>query len=271
MRTSFFLYASVMAAAIMCSACDDRYDPSQPVDPNADEKFTVEATLPGAKGEGMKTEFLSTDCLIIRFADASGAIVGKSQILRNDSVEGASASFSASDIEVPDNAATVYAFVDNASSAVNLGEFPSVDDLSTQKGTLADAVAHQVISGSAAIVDGKASVALAYKTAIVKAEVSYPEGVTPTAGTTITLAFNQYDKVVFEFDATSESTRGNITVPATVDETSAYAYIAVWGKLGKGMLVSNIGDTMYGCDIDASAVTAGKTFNLTKSVKVMTY
>lgn len=273
MKTRFFLFASVIAAALMCSACDDGYKPSQAVDPNAKVMtFTVDATLPTATGEGMKTAFLNTDYLRIRFADASGAMVGRSQILRKVSGEGASASFTASDIAVPNNAATVYAFVDNTSSAVTLGGFPSVDDLSAQKGTLADAVAHQVIAGSAAVAGDKASVSLAYKTSIVKAEVTYPAEVTPAAGsTTITLSCDQYNKVVIELDATAESTKGDITVPATVDGSKAYAYIAVWGKLGEGMLASNIGNTKYGCDIDASAVTAGKTYNLSKAVETLVY
>lgn len=273
MKTRFFLFASVIAAALMCSACDDGYKPSQAVDPNAKVMtFTVDATLPTATGEGMKTAFLNTDYLRIRFADASGAMVGRSQILRKASGEGASASFTASDIAVPNNAATVYAFVDNPSSAVTLGGSPNVDDLSAQKGTLADAVAHQVIVGSAAVSGDKASVSLAYKTAIVKAEVSYPADVTPADGnTTITLACEQYNKVVIELDATAESTKGDITVPAIVDGSKAYAYIAVWGGVGEGMLASNIGSTKYGCDINASGVTAGKTFNLSKAVETLVY
>ena len=206
MKNKSYLFASLLAGAMLFASCEDKYQPVEATDPDSQAmSFTVEATLPAVTGEGMRTAFLDDDLLRIRFADANGAKVGRTQLLRRTAGEGKSATFSADGISVPNNAATVYAFLDNSTTnAIAFGAAPTVNDLSAQNGTLADAVAHQVISGSAAISAGKASVALSYKTSIVKAVVTYPAEVTPTEGeTTITLSCVQFDKVYIDLDATA--------------------------------------------------------------------
>lgn len=273
MKNRFFIYASVLAGALACASCSDPYKVVEASDPNAQVKaFTVEAALPTVSGEGMKSAFVDTDFLRVRFADASGAKVGRTQVLRKTSGDGASASF-AGNVAVPNNAATVYAYLDNSSTnVVNYGSTPTVDNLSAQKGTLADAMAHQVICGSAAVSGDKVNVALGYKTSIIKAVVSYPEDVTPVAGeTTVTLSCGQYDKVVIDLDATSASTRGDITVDASIDGSKAVAYIAVWNGLGEGMISSNIGSTKYGKDVDCSSIAPGKTSVMELSVETLVY
>lgn len=260
------------------SACDNGEDVKEFKDDNATVKtLTIEATLPSAQGEGMKTAFTAKDFLRIRFAKADGTSVGRTQILNGEGVEGKTASFS-NKVAVPNDAETVLVYVDNKeTNLVNYGSAPTVVGLNNQKGTLADAVAHQVIMGSApvsALSGGKASVSLAYKTGIVKIVVSYPEGSTPKAGeTTITLGGDaQYNSIVLPLDTPEkESEKGSITVPATVDTDLATgsAYIAVWpvgGEYTNTNLISHIQTTTYGNALEVTDIVAGKTTEITQSV-----
>lgn len=73
----------------MFSACDKGEDVKEFKDENATVKaLTIEATLPSAQGEGMKTAFTAKDFLRIRFAKADGTSVGRTQILRGEAAEG---------------------------------------------------------------------------------------------------------------------------------------------------------------------------------------
>lgn len=260
------------------SACDNGEDVKEFKDDNATVKaLIIEASLPSAQGEGMKTTFTAKDFLRVRFAKADGTSVGRTQILRGEAAEGKTASFSNS-IAVPNDAETILVYVDNKeTNAVNYGSAPTVVGLGSQKGTLADAVAHQVIMGTApvsALSSGKASVSLAYKTGIVKLVVSYPEDTTPKAGeTTITLGSDaQYNNIVLPLEAPEkESEKGAITVPATVDADlgTATAYIAVWpvgGEYTNTNLISHIQTTTYGNALEVTDITAGKTTEIAQGV-----
>lgn len=274
MKTRLFKYASILACVVLAASCEDGVTPKEPVDSDAKVmSFTIDATLQPTSGEGMKTAFGEKDFLRIRFANTNGEKVGRTQILRKVSGTGSSATFSADKIAVPDEANTVYAFLDNSEeNMVNYGSAPTVDNLSAQKGTLEDAAAHQVISGSSSFSAGNASISMEYKTSIVKAVISYPEDVIPVANeTTITLSCEQYDKVYIDLDATAESTKGDITVPATISGDKAVAYIAVWNGLKDGSIFSNIQTTKYGCDVDVKAVEAGKTFTINQAVETLVY
>ncbi len=259
-------------------ACDNGEDVKEFKDDNATVKtLTIEATLPSAQGEGMKTAFTAKDFLRIRFAKADGTSVGRTQILNGEAAEGKTASFS-NKVAVPNDAETVLVYVDNKeTNLVNYGSAPTVVGLDNQKGTLADAVAHQVIMGSAsvsALSGGKTSVSLAYKTGIVKVVVSYPEDTTPKVGeTTITIGGDtQYNSIVLPLDTPEkESERGSITVPATVDTTlaTASAYIAVWpvgGEYTNTNLISHIQTTTYGNALEVTNIVAGKTTEVAQSV-----
>ena len=254
------------------SACDHGEDVNEFKDENATVKaLTIEATLPSVQGEGMKTAFTAKDFLRVRFAKADGTPVGRTQILRGESVEGKTASFSNESVAVPNNAATLFAYVDNNEvNLVNYGSAPTVVGLDKQKGTLEDAVSHQVIVGSVALsgISGdKASVSLAYKTGIVKVVASYPGGTVPKAGeTTITIGGkSQYSHIVLPLDEPGkESESGAITVPATVDTdmATATAYIAVWpvgGEYVNTNLISHIQTTTYGNALEVTDIKAGKT------------
>lgn len=278
MKKILLTFACALSAMAFFSACDNGEDVKEFKDDNATVKtLTIEATLPSAQGEGMKTAFTAKDFLRIRFAKADGTSVGRTQILNGETAEGKTASFS-NKVAVPNDAETVLVYVDNKeTNLVNYGSAPTVVGLNNQKGTLSDAVAHQVIMGSApvsALSGGKASVSLAYKTGIVKVVVSYPEGSTPKAGeTTITIGGDaQYNSIVLPLDTPEkESEKGSITVPATVDTdlATATAYIAVWpvgGEYTNTNLISHIQTTTYGNALEVTNIVAGKTTEIAQAV-----
>ncbi len=264
----------MLACAALTVSCAEGVKLSEPVDENADVmSFTVDATLAAATGEGMKTVIAADDILRIRFVDASGNVIGRTQMLANTTGEGASATFGADAIAVPDGAQKVVAFLDNkTTSTISYGLTPKKADFLVQDGSLKCAQGLQIISGEASL-GGKPSVDLKYATTIVKAEVSYPEGVEPKVGeTTITLAVNEIGTAIIGDEITGE--KEDITVDATVDEANktASAYIAVLVKdLVDGSLCSNIGSTKYGCDVKASEIKAGATTTFNVQTEVLVY
>ena len=279
MKKIVLTFACALSAMALFSACDRGEDVKEFKDENATVKaLTIEATLPSVQGEGMKTAFTAKDFLRIRFAKADGTPVGRTQILNGEAAEGKTASFSNKNIAVPNDAETAILYVDNKeTNLVNYGSAPTVIGLDKQKGTLEDAVSHQVIAGTVAvsgISGGSASVSLAYKTGIVKIVASYPDGTTPKDGeTTITLGGSaQYNHIVLPFDKPgSESANGSITVPATVDTdmATATAYLAVWpvgGEYANTNLISHIQTTTYGNALAVTDIQAGKTTVIEQSV-----
>lgn len=275
MKKIIFAIASFAAIVALAVSCEKGEQPSEPVDAAATvQTLTVQASLKPGSGEGMKTTFAADDILRIRFADGSGKQVGRTQVLPKASGEGASATFSADGIAVPNGASTIYAYLDNKSvSAVNYGSAPTQAKFASQNGTLAGAQANQVIMGTSSLSGNNASVSLEYKTTIIKTVVNYPEGVTPVAGeTTVTLSCGQINKAGIDLGLSSESTRGDITVPAAIDGDKAVSYIAVWADgLGEGSVFSNIQSTKYGCDFDADGIGAGTTCTAELNVETLVY
>lgn len=278
MKKILLTFACALSAMAMFSACDKGEDVKEFKDENATVKaLTIEATLPSAQGEGMKTAFTAKDFLRIRFAKADGTSVGRTQILRGEAAEGKTASFS-NRVAVPNDAETAFVYVDNnETNLVNYGSAPTFVNLGGQKGTLADAMAHQVIVGStpvSGLSGGKGSVSLAYKTGIAKIVVSYPEGTRVKPGeTTVTLGGDaQYNKIELALDSPEKSsTKGAITVPAIVDtvKCTSTAYVAIWpvgGEYTNTNLISHIQTTTYGNALEVTNIVAGKTTEIAQGV-----
>lgn len=270
------LYILAVAAAALSVSCN-KLEISEPVDADATVKtVSVTATLPSVTGEGMKTAFTAEDFLRVRFADASGARVGRTQKLPNASGAGASATFTSSKVSVPNGAATMYVYLDNSSaSAINYASSPTVCSLENQKGTLADAEASQVIMGSAPVSDN-ANINLAYKTGIIKVGATFPEGVTPVAGeTTLRISAQQYNNVVIDLDAAQASKTGDITVTVSnVIDNTAYAYITVWPKASEyedAGVYSVVRNTTYYNPMSKVTSPAGKNSTAKANVDVLVY
>lgn len=273
MKKNIVLFASLIASLFIAGSCQ-KYDVKEAVEENATVgPLSVKATLTAGTGEGMKTVIAADDVLRIRFVDANGKVVGRKQMLTNKTGEGASATFSADAVAVPDGAQKILVFLDNRTTGkINYGSTFTQADFLSQDGTLKSAQGLQIIKGEASV-GTDVSVDLKYATTIVKAAVSYPEGVEPKANeTTITLALGETGSAVIENDY--EPTKANITVNAVVDaaQKTASAYIAVLVKdLKDGTLLSNIGSTKYGCDISAAEIASGKTLVVNKKVEVLVY
>lgn len=273
MKKNIVLFASLIASLFIAGSCQ-KYDVKEAVEENATVcPLSVKATLTAGTGEGMKTVIAADDVLRIRFVDANGKVVGRKQMLTNKTGEGASATFSADAVAVPDGAAKIVVFLDNRTiGKINYGSTVTKADFASQDGTLKGAQGLQIIGGEAAF-SNEASVNLEYVTSIVKANLSYPEGVTPVKDeTTITLAVNEVNGIVLENE--SVATIGEITVPAMVDEAAktASAYIAVLAQdLKVGTLSSDVTSTRYGCDVDGSEIEAGKTYSVSAQTEVLVY
>lgn len=273
MKKNIVLFASLIASLFIAGSCQ-KYDVQESVDENATvSSLSVKATLATATGEGMKTTIAADDVLRVRFVDASGKVVGRTQMLTNKSGEGASATFSADAIAIPNGAQDVIVFLDNRTTGkINYGSTPTKADFLTQDGTLKGAQGLQLIGGMAKV-GNDVNVELTYATTIVKAEVSYPEGVEPKEGeTTISLAVNEIGSAIIGNDVTGD--RENITVNAKVDASkkTSSAYIAVLVKdLKDGTLLSNVGSTRYGCDLKADNIKAGTTLVAKAATEVLVY
>lgn len=273
MKKNIVLFASLLASLFIAGSCQ-KYDVQESVDENATvSSLSVKATLATATGEGMKTTIAADDVLRVRFVDASGKVLGRTQMLTYKTGEGASATFSADAIAIPDGAQKIIAFLDNRTiGKINYGSTPTKAEFLAQDGTLEGAQGLQIVSGEVAV-GSDVNLELKYATTIVKAEVSYPEGVNLKEGeTTITLAVNEIGSATIGNDVTGN--RDNITVNAKVDTTkkTASAYIAVLVMdLQDGTLFSNVGSTKYGCDISAKNITVGKTLVINEKVDVLVY
>ena len=273
MKKNIVLFASLIASLFIAGSCQ-KYDVQESVDENATvSSLSVKATLATATGEGMKTTIAADDVLRVRFVDAGGKVVGRTQMLTNKSGEGASATFSADAIAIPNGAQDVIVFLDNRTTGkINYGSTPTKADFLTQDGTLKGAQGLQLIGGMAKV-GNDVNVELTYATTIVKAEVSYPEGVEPKEGeTTISLAVNEIGSAIIGNDVTGD--RENITVNAKVDASkkTSSAYIAVLVKdLKDGTLLSNVGSTRYGCDLKADNIKAGTTLVAKAATEVLVY
>ena len=168
MKKNIVLFASLIASLFIAGSCQ-KYDVKEAVEENATVgPLSVKATLTAGTGEGMKTVIAADDVLRIRFADAGGKFIGRKQMLTNKTGEGASATFSADAVAVPDGAAKIVVFLDNRTSGkINYGSTVTKADFASQDGTLKGAQSLQIIGGEAAF-SNETSVNLEYATSIVK-------------------------------------------------------------------------------------------------------
>ena len=269
MKKNIFLFASAIATLLFAFSCTN-YEIEETIDSNATvQTLTVNATLSGGSGEGIQSEITKDDVLRVLFYNASGAATGHPQTLLNTSGEGASATFSADNIAVPGDAATIKAYLENRNvSKINYISSPSKADYTEQGGTLKSAQGLQIISGTGSL---GSTINLSYATSIIKVTASYPEGVTPdAANTTISLDINAIGEATIG-DAITGKT-ATLTAPATVNGQTATAYFAVIASgLKDGNVFSNVGTTKYGTEFIVSGLKAAQTLNVTEEVETLVY
>ena len=277
-------YALALVALSAIASCTKEMEESVPENSTL-RPLTVEATIPSVSGEGMKTAFSEKDMLTIRFADADNQFVGAPQYLKVESVSGKTAVFSSKKVAIRDDAASLVIYLDNKeTNKVNYGSVETWCHLGSQKGTLEDAVAHQVILAkvpASSISSDKVSVDLAYKTAIVKIEVSFPADteLSDKDGNVIVPTFtlssaSQFNDIHLDLDEpTAKSLKGNLVVPASkVDHVAktATAYVAVWPQADdfkESSFIARVGTTLYGSDMSGTKFSAGKSAVLKQTVE----
>lgn len=276
MKHKILAFATLLMAAFAFTACDDGEDVKEFTEANVTNKtVTVTASLPSATGFGMITEFSANDMLRIVYLKADGTQTGRTQTLRYASGSGSSATFSAAGIAVPNDAATLLAYWDTPTSTINYGSKPTIDNLGDQDGTEDFIKKHTCLAGTTSVGD-EGTVALAYKTAVLKLVVEFPEDAdTPTlSNTTITLkakdgAKGYYNKVniscgqPLEDGSLTASEYGDIVVkPTSIDAAAktATAYAVVWPKAADNT------------DVDLTAMIDNAAFlgNFTPSATIQT-
>ncbi len=277
MKKTLMICALALSSLAFFAACDSGEDVVEFKDENVTmQSVTVDATFPSVTGTELKSSFTEKDFLRIRFANSEGTPVGRTQVL-SGLATGKTGTFSNSKVAVPNNATNAVIYLDNKeTNLVNYGSSPTAVALGSQDGTLASAQSYQVVEATVPVssLSGNTAVSLAYKTGIVKVTVTFPEGTKVEAGkTTITIGSeSQYTNVTLPFDAPgTDSEKGTLTIPATVDEAagSATAYIAVWpvgGEYKNTSLISHIGQTTYGNNLEVTDIKAGKTTVVNQTV-----
>jgi len=202
----------------------------------------------GSDEAGYKATFNSHDRLLLYFRNASGTQVGQTFTLPIDistlSADGRKAAFTGNDVTVPEGATQIFSYLDNDAEPdyMTYGSTPFVE-LATQGGTLAEATGRQIIAGSLPL-EGlhQESGSLAgnidfhYRTAILKLELSFPEGSVPAAQTPVTL-YNE-DKTFYNrirlywgepFYIANRNTKGPITTHAgAVEGNTLHSWICIW-------------------------------------------
>jgi len=240
------------------------------------QSISVNATLPSA-GSELKSSFDPKDFLRIRFAKADGSMTGRTQVLNINpaNANGASGTFSADNIAVPNDAATAYVYVDNHETCkVNYGSLPTHDNISSMAGNFGEFSKYQVIMGTLGVnsLNG-ASVNLEYKTAVVEINVIYPDNIAAAIGLPVTLSSEgQFNDVYFDTTTpTIDSELGDITskissIGSAGSKVKGTTYVTVWpmdGGLKNADITSKIGAVTYGKDVDLSNVKPGSYTSVT--------
>lgn len=234
------------------------------------------------------------DLLHVYFQKSDGVTqTGSRQAFKIASIDGVSgvASFaSASNVEIPADAANVFAYLDNAYTPITYPSSPSMLPLATQTGELNSTVdgAHsanhlQVAVGHAdltepAVYDGSGNrvvtMTFDYKTSIVKFDVTFPAGFTPTTSTSLTLVSPEdkfYNQVHLSWGNPGvQSVRGPIVfTPSSVSGQVATAYVALWGgdDLSGSVIFAMDGDDFYYALFNpASSLAAGKFYRASRTL-----
>lgn len=199
------------------------------------------------------------------------------------SLDHKSASFKSDCKTIPADATDIFFYLDNNVTPISYNSTPTFCDLRNQSGQLADANLLHVIVGGTEVSsmttdpgtgDKIAHISFAYKTSVLKVELTFPDGVTPTADehTTITLYDEDvYNKVHISWgNPGGSSTKGAITFhPASVSGQVATAYITVWeNSVFDGATITGDVDGVK-CSVvfnAASSISAGKVYRVARTL-----
>ncbi len=198
------------------------------------------------------------------------------------SLDRKTASFTSDCKIIPADATNIFFYLDNNVTPISYNSTPTFCDLHAQSGALADANLLHVIVGSTDIAsmstdsngDKIANITFAYKTSVIKLDITFPDGIVPTAdeNTVLTLTDDDvYNKVHVSWgEPGASSEQGAITFhPASVSGQVATAYITVWeGSTFSDATLTGVVDGAV-CRVTvnaASAIAAGKVYHMARTL-----
>ena len=294
------LFALAVAAALL-SSCDKQEINEQPTVADG-SGLIVKVTVPQTKLDyeetvsGLSLTFKNEkDRLIAYFRNAEGTMIESAVTLNLDpstlSVDKKSATFKAgTGVSIPAEATSIFFYLDNEDNDMYSLTGASINDLKNQDGTLDDVAKHQVIVGSTDVAgmttdgDGNkvADISFSYRTSVLKLQVTFPDGITPTAdeNTTITITDpDVYNSVRIAWgephSTTSFNTKGAISVhPCSVSGQVATAYVTVWGSslFDDATITGNVNGVICSVDFDAAGATvAGKVHKVSRTLSITSF
>lgn len=243
----------------------------------------------GASGLDL-TLLNNKDRLIAYFRNSGGSMLGSAIPMNLDpstlSIDKKGGTFKAeSSVEIPEDATSIFFYLDNEDNGLYSLTEASIDNLKTQSGTLEDVAKHQVIVGNTDVAslttDGAgnkvADISFEYKTSVLKFAITFPDGVVPTAddGTTITITDSDvYNSVRVAWgnphSSASLNSKGAISFhPASVSGQVATAYVTVWGgsEFNGATMTAKVGDLVLESAFDAAAAAvAGNMHNVIRTI-----
>lgn len=201
--------------------------------------------------------------------------------------DGKKAKFEITGLEIPKDAASIFAYIDfKGSGSAYTAEGLLTDDLKVQN-NLNSALACHILSGSINMADIKstttgglaAEMKFAYKTSILRFNLTFPDAV-PTADKNTKIIFsapglhNRLD--VLWGELTQKSTLGEIIFnPYSVDKDKfmAKGIICIWAAddLKDAKIIASIGEDNYGVDLKLAktVLEPGKIYDVTRELKLL--
>ena len=232
-----------------------------------------------------KATFDNNDVLWLYFISQADTVVGNVCKMPIDgksiSFDGKTAAFRCPSVTIPEGAVKVVTYLANTSCATNYdGGNAIIADYSAQASSTV-ALNNQIVTGSASVADLKSkdaatyttSIALGYKTSLLKFSLALPEGVTVESGAALTLNMigekihNKLHLVAGELGAKSDF--GGISATAScADGKTVTATAAVWAADDLSSILSVVvGEETYSVEFKPSAsVAAGKVYTIERTL-----
>jgi hypothetical protein len=232
-----------------------------------------------------KATFDNNDVLWLYFISQADTVVGNVCKMPIDgksiSFDGKTAAFRCPSVTIPEGAVKVVTYLANTSCATNFdGGNEIIADYSAQASSTV-ALNNQIVTGSASVADLKSkdaatyttSIALGYKTSLLKFSLALPEGVTVESGAALTLNMdgkkihNKLHLVAGELGAKSDF--GGINATAScADGKTVTATAAVWAADDLSSILSVVvGEETYSVEFKPSAsVAAGKVYTIERTL-----
>ena len=200
-----------------------------------------------------------------------------------------SASFTSDCLQIPAEATNIFFYMDNNVTPITYNSTPTFCDLKEQSGRLEDANLLHVIVGHADIAsmtkDGEgnyiADVDFEYKTSLIKFEITFPDGVVPTADESTEITIDNTtpalkNKVHISWGEPGSSTEtGPIKFhPASVSGQVATAYITVWEGtvFDSAPLQAKVDGKICSVSVNAAkTIEAGKVYRLRRDLVISAY